>query len=58
LALILILVGAKIILMMLGIKIPAVIALGLTLAILIGGIVYSLWRTKTDDANRSDLATN
>ena len=58
LALILILVGAKIILMMLGIKIPAVIALGMTLAILIGGIVYSLWRTKTDDANRSDLATN
>lgn len=46
LAIILILVGAKIILMMLGIKVPAAIALGLTFAVLAGGVFYSLWRTK------------
>lgn len=46
LALILVLIGVKIVLMMIGIKIPAVIALVLTFGLLFSGIVYSLWRTK------------
>lgn len=46
LALILVLIGIKIILMMLGIKLPAVLALGLTFGLLAGGIGYSLYRTK------------
>lgn len=46
LALILVLIGIKIVLMMLGIKIPAVVALLLTFGLLSGGIGYSLWKTK------------
>ena len=46
LALILVLIGIKIVLMMLGIKIPAVIALLLTFGLLAGGIGFSLWKTR------------
>lgn len=46
LALILVLIGVKIVLMMLGIKIPALLALGLTFGLLAGGIGYSLYRTR------------
>jgi tellurite resistance protein TerC len=46
LALILVLIGAKIVLMMLGIKLPALLTLGLTFGLLAGGVGYSMWRTK------------
>ena len=46
LALILVLIGAKIVLMMIGIKLPALLTLGLTFGLLAGGVVYSLWKTK------------
>ncbi len=46
LALILVLIGAKIVLMMLGIKLPALLTLGLTFGLIAGGIGYSLWKTK------------
>lgn len=46
LALILVLIGAKIVLMMIGIKLPALLTLGLTFGLITGGIVYSLYRTR------------
>lgn len=46
LALILVLIGAKIVLMMLGIKLPALLTLGLTFGLLAGGVGYSMWRTR------------
>lgn len=46
LALVLVFIGAKIILMMLGIKIPAVIALTVTFGLIAGGIFYSMYRTR------------
>lgn len=46
LALILVLIGVKIVLMMLGIKIPAILALLATFGLLTGGITYSLLKTK------------
>jgi tellurite resistance protein TerC len=46
LALILVLIGVKIVLMMMGIKIPAVVALAATFGLLAGGIGYSLFKTR------------
>lgn len=46
LALILVLIGVKIVLMMMGIKLPVIITLGLTFGLLTGGVVYSMWKTK------------
>jgi tellurite resistance protein TerC len=46
LALILVVIGVKIVLMMLGIKLPALLTLGLTFGLIAGGIGYSLWKTK------------
>ena len=46
LALILVLIGVKIVLMMIGIKLPALLTLGLTFGLLAGGIAYSMWKTK------------
>lgn len=46
LALILVFIGAKIILDHLWLKTPAVVSLGVTLALLAGGILFSLWRTR------------
>jgi tellurite resistance protein TerC len=46
LALILVLIGAKIVLMMIGIKLPALLTLGLTFGLLAGGVMYSLYKTK------------
>jgi tellurite resistance protein TerC len=46
LALILVLIGVKIVLMMLGIKLPAVLTLGLTFGLIAGGVGYSLYRTR------------
>ena len=47
LATILVLVGCKIFLVPLGIKIDTVISLVATVSILAAGIIYSLWKTKT-----------
>jgi tellurite resistance protein TerC len=46
LALILVLIGIKIVLMMIGIKLPALLTLGLTFGLIAGGIAYSLWKTR------------
>ena len=46
LALILVLIGVKIVLMMIGIKLPAILTLGLTFGLIAGGIGYSLHKTK------------
>jgi tellurite resistance protein TerC len=46
LAIILVLVGIKIFLVPLGIKVPTAISLTLTLGILAAGIFYSLWKTR------------
>lgn len=46
LALILVLIGVKIVLMMIGIKLPALLTLGLTFGLLAGGVGYSLYKTK------------
>ena len=48
LALVLVFIGAKIFLVdMIG-KIPSVISLAVTLGLLVGGVLYSLWRTRRD----------
>jgi len=46
LALILVLIGIKIVLMMIGIKLPALLTLGLTFGLISGGIIYSLRKTR------------
>jgi tellurite resistance protein TerC len=46
LALILVLIGIKIVLMMVGVKLPALLTLGLTFGLIAGGVVYSLHRTR------------
>lgn len=46
LALILVLIGVKIVLLMIGIKLPALLTLGLTFGLLAGGVGYSLYKTK------------
>ena len=48
LAVILVLVGIKIILVPLGIKIDTGLSLAVTIAILVSGILYSLWMTRND----------
>jgi tellurite resistance protein TerC len=48
LATILVLVGIKIFLVPLGIKVPTAISLTLTLGILAAGIFYSLWKTRDE----------
>lgn len=47
LALILVVIGIKIVLMMLGIKLPAILTLSVTFGLIAGGIGYSLWKTRT-----------
>jgi tellurite resistance protein TerC len=53
LALILVLIGVKIVLMMIGIKLPALLTLGLTFGLLAGGVGYSLWKTKETDHEKA-----
>jgi len=48
LAVILVLVGIKIFLVPLGIKIDTALSLAVTVAVLASGILYSLWRTRND----------
>jgi tellurite resistance protein TerC len=48
LAIVLVLVGIKIFLVPLGVKIDTLLSLIVTLVILAGGVAYSLWKTKSD----------
>ena len=48
LAIILVLVGIKIFLVPMGIKIDTLLSLLVTLAILAGGVIYSLWKTRNE----------
>ena len=50
LAIVLVFIGAKIFAVNLTGKIPAWISLSVTFGLLLGGVVYSLWRTKRDGA--------
>jgi tellurite resistance protein TerC len=50
LAIILTLVGTKIFLVPVGIKIDTAVSLFVTVAILAGGILYSLWKTRNDES--------
>ncbi len=55
LALILVLIGVKIVLMMIGIKLPALLTLGLTFGLLAGGVGYSLYKTKEIDHEKATV---
>ena len=55
LALILVLIGVKIVLMMIGIKLPALLTLGLTFGLLAGGVGYSLYKTKEVDNEKATI---
>lgn len=48
LAIILVLIGIKIFLVPLGIKIDTMFSLGVTISILAGGVLYSLWKTRNE----------
>ena len=48
LAVILVLVGIKIFLVPMGIKIDTALSLAVTISVLAGGILYSLWKTRND----------
>ena len=52
LAIILVLVGIKIFLVPLGVKIDTALSLAVTLAVLASGIVWSLWKTRNDQRSR------
>jgi tellurite resistance protein TerC len=49
LAIVLVLIGAKVALVPFGIKIDTFLSLVVTLAVLAGGVLYSLWKTRGDD---------
>ncbi len=51
LATILVLVGIKVFLVPMGIKIPTSLSLGVTIAVLAAGIIYSLWKTRGQPAS-------
>ena len=48
LATVLVLVGIKIFLVPLGIKIDTALSLAVTVLVLASGIIYSLWKTRSD----------
>ena len=48
LAIVLVLVGCKIFLVPLGIKVDTLLSLAVTVGILTSGVIYSLWRTRND----------
>ncbi len=56
LALVLVFIGSKIFLSAWIGKFPAELSLGITLALLVGGILFSLWRTKVDAGQTGDRA--
>jgi tellurite resistance protein TerC len=51
LATILVLVGIKVSLVPMGVKIPTSLSLGVTIAVLAAGIIYSLWKTRGQPAS-------
>lgn len=53
LAIVLVLVGVKIFLVPLGIKVDTLLSLIVTLVVLAGGVFYSLWKTKNDPPTAS-----
>ncbi len=58
LAIILVLIGIKIFLVPLGIKIDTMLSLGVTISILAGGVLYSLWKTRNEpDISAEDQPT-
>jgi tellurite resistance protein TerC len=50
LATLLVLVGFKVFLVPMGVKIPTALSLGVTVSVLAAGILYSLWKTRNDGA--------
>jgi len=52
LALVLVFIGSKIFLVGIIGKIPAVISLSVTFGLIAGGVLYSLWKTRQDEAAR------
>lgn len=52
LALVLVFIGAKIFLVGIVGKIPTVVSLSVTLGLIAGGVLYSLWKTRQDEAAR------
>ena len=50
LALVLVFIGAKVFGVGLGAKIPAVVSLGVTAALIAGGVLVSLWKTRVPQA--------
>ena len=52
LALVLVFIGAKIFLVGIVGKIPAVVSLSVTFGLIAGGVLYSLWKTRQDEAAR------
>jgi tellurite resistance protein TerC len=48
LAIILVLVGIKIFLVPTGVKIPTALSLAVTIGVLAGGVLYSLWKTRNE----------
>ena len=50
LAIVLVLVGCKIFLVPMGIKVDTLLSLVITVGILASGVIYSLWRTRNDEA--------
>ena len=55
LATILVLVGIKIFLVPLGVKVDTLLSLVVTLAILAAGVLFSLWRTRNEPAMDTDM---
>jgi tellurite resistance protein TerC len=53
LAIVLIFIGGKIFLVNVFGKLPAWFSLGVTLALLLGGVLYSLYRTRGETRNRT-----
>ncbi|HEV7346043.1 MAG TPA: TerC family protein [Devosia sp.] len=56
LAIILVLVGIKIFLVPMGIKIDTLLSLLVTLSILAGGVIYSLWKTRNEPDISAEVA--
>jgi tellurite resistance protein TerC len=56
LALVLVFIGSKIFVsdfLMAGEKFPPVLSLGVTFALILGGILFSLWKTKDDSQSHA-----
>jgi tellurite resistance protein TerC len=56
LALVLIFIGKEIFLRLWGVDVPIELSLGVTVSLLVGGVLYSLWRTRRDAARMDKSA--